>query len=168
MIDGGDFTEADDLQFPPIPFKLKWRDPTTGDSGEETFETKPRVPMGVLYAVEAQDARGIRGVLINALRDDDGEKDKKSKLPKPGTSSKERFEALIFHDTREIPGQALTNVLRELYITFATRRSSPGAPPVPTSAPEPSSVRRLPTGNGSTGKRSGRGSTSRGSRQTVG
>lgn len=160
MIDGGDFGEADDIEYEPEAVTLHWRD-RSGDvevRGEEVVHVKPRLQMGILLGLETNDPRGLRNLFAEALVDDDHEIDRKTKEPKPGTSSRERFDALLFHPTREVPGRSLTNIVQGLYNLYTERRNGV-APTRPTGSPAPSLTVPSPNGRGSTGRRSAKAST---------
>lgn len=162
-VDG--FTDADDAELDPIEIPVPWRD---GDRKlhTETLWARPRIPLGFLLQIEAADPRGI-GLLATALLKDDHERDKDDE-PVAGTSSAERWEALTLDPEREIPGQAVRNILRGLYVEYTNRRNPAGAPKRPTNSSGPSSGRSSQTGRSSTAARRGKASTSSPSRQMSG
>lgn len=158
MIKGKGFTAKDDIVYPPIEFKLDWRDKHTGRIGDEVFKLHPRISVGALIHAESDGDDTMRALILDPLFRDDGEYDADGEQ-KPGTSSYDRFVALLDDPVREVPGTDLGIIMGDLYVEYNSRRL--GTAPVPTTSPAPPTPPPLRTGGTSTAKRSGKGSTSR-------
>lgn len=158
QIDG--FTDADDTEYDGIEFPVPWRNPETGEGGIETFFAKPRIPSGVLFDLEAGNGQAVLQLIGKSLRKDDFEVDD-DENEVPGTSSSDRWHALINDEDRETPGLAISQVLSGLYKEYTNRRLPAAVRERPTQPDAQSSGASSNNGTTSPARRPRKASTSR-------
>lgn len=152
----GGFSPDDDIEYDLIEFDIPWRNLDTGERGTEHFTCRSRAPLGTLLDVESGDRDASRRLVLKTLLTEDREmeEDDETGDPKPvvGTSSLERWITLTDDPERQVPGQSVSDVIRELYVEYMNRRTPAGAAARPTKSAGRSGAKSSRTGATSRGK----------------